>query len=76
LRHCATILYCIYDGPSEFQAIRRSLAVRWDRDFTEWTRKLERAEKLQKIDEVENFLPLFLIEGAYDVNEDVAEGDK
>jgi len=45
-------------------------------DFFEWTRKLERVAKLQKIDEVQNLLPLFLTGGAYAVHEDIAEDDK
>lgn len=35
-----------------------------DEEFSEWLMKLELVAKLQKIDELENFLPLFLSSGA------------
>ena len=40
-----------------------------DSDFAEWARKLELVAKLQKIGELENFLPLFLSGGAFAVYE-------
>jgi len=45
-------------------------------DFAEWLRKLERVAKLQKIDDLASFLPLFLTGGAYAVYEGVSEPDK
>lgn len=38
-------------------------------DFTEWVKKMELVAKLQKIGELENFLPLFLCGGAFAVYE-------
>ena len=34
-------------------------------DFFEWAEKLELVAKLQKVKELENFLPLFLTGGAF-----------
>jgi len=45
-------------------------------NFSEWTRKLERVAQLQKIDEVQSFLPLFLTGEANAVYEGIAEQDK
>ena len=36
-----------------------------ERDFFEWREKLELVAKLQKVKELENFLPLFLTGGAF-----------
>ena len=42
-------------------------------DFSEWVRKLELVAKAQKIEELENFLPLFLAGGAFSVYENFNE---
>ena len=47
-------------------------------DFAEWIKKLELVAKLKKVDELENFLPLFLVGDAfavYDALSDDAKSD-
>lgn len=50
-----------YDGPT---------------DFAEWVRKLELVAKLQKISNLEDFLPLFLSGKAFSVYDSLSDGDK
>ena len=45
-------------------------------DFSEWVKKLELVAKLQKITELENFLPLFLVGDAFAVYDALADGVK
>lgn len=45
-------------------------------DFAEWIQKLELVAKLQKVKELENFLPLFLTGGAFAVYQGLKDGDK
>jgi hypothetical protein len=45
-------------------------------DFSEWIRKLELVARSQKITDLENFLPLFLSEGAFSVYENLDENVK
>jgi hypothetical protein len=42
-------------------------------DFSEWVRKLELVAKLQKVSELEDFLPLFLYGGAFSVYQNLNE---
>ena len=45
-------------------------------DFSEWVRKLELVARLQKLDKLENYLPLFLTGGAFAVYEALNDADK
>ena len=45
-------------------------------DFSEWVRKAELVASLQKITELENFVPLFLVGGAFAVYERLKDGVK
>ena len=45
-------------------------------DFTEWLQKLELVAKLQKIDKLEQFLPLFLSGGAFAVYQGLSQANK
>jgi hypothetical protein len=45
-------------------------------DFSNWVKKLELVAELQKIEELHNFLPLFLHGGAFTVYESLHEKDK
>jgi hypothetical protein len=47
-----------------------------DGDFAEWIKKVELVSKLQKLDEIEKFLPLFLSGGAFAVYQSFDEDVK
>jgi hypothetical protein len=47
-----------------------------DSDCAEWIRKVELVAKLQSIDELERFIPLFLTGGAFAVYESLSEEQK
>lgn len=45
-------------------------------DFAEWVKKLELVAKLQKVNELENFLPLYLVGKAFAVYDSLSDNDK
>lgn len=45
-------------------------------DFFEWVQKLELVAKLQKVTQLENFLPLFLVGGAFAVYQSLSDETK
>jgi hypothetical protein len=47
-----------------------------DTDCAEWIRKVELVAKLQSIDELEKFIPLFLVGGAFSVYEALSDEKK
>lgn len=45
-------------------------------DFNEWIRKVELVAKLQEVEDLQNFVPLFLSGGAFSVYESLSDADK
>ena len=45
-------------------------------DFIEWVDKIELVAKLQKVSNLENFIPLFLTGSAYNVYKSISESDR